>query len=70
MVVAHGAEQMGFRWPFDVSLVSLTATLIDTGVRDICSAFAGQTHNANIMDSFLIKEIKEKISGCFIILYQ
>lgn len=40
-VVAHGAEQMSFRWPFDVSLVSLMDTLIDIEVKYIFSAFVG-----------------------------
>lgn len=42
LLVAHGAEQMSFRWPFDVSSVSLKAILMDTEVY-ICSAFIGQS---------------------------
>lgn len=42
-LVAHRAEQMSFRWPFNVPLVSLMVTLIDMEVKYICSAFAGQS---------------------------
>ncbi len=67
LVVTHRAEQISFRWPFDVSLFRLPAILIDKEVKFvcICSLLASlETNNVynigKIMDYLLDKGIEEE----------